>query len=361
MSYDQNPLDNHAIIEKMIYSRIPKYEILNKVFPSGVFNNQDGSSPTGMVVCIDLHTIINPLVADNFFEIAATYSRYHKTKLAGLIINLGGFIRNYLSKYHGMPCDIHFYYSFEDEVSGTPYRVDYHNSLNDKGEDAKKYILESLEMVKKFIRYVPFMWLVNTGKVMRHLAPCSIRKSYNMDMVKFLIMSNEVGMQYCVLNDRFFGLRLADKASKMVNRENIFNTLFKSTKPVELDGIHYATVVSMMGNERDGIVGLDGYGGVKAARLLEKQMHLTAAHCRLETLFESYPFILSDDQKKTVLANSPFHAANFNTQAKLSGLDEIVSIECMLDHINDIPSLKKVNDTFFKNEISLEMLLAGTN
>ena len=359
MQPNQAAIDDSSLIERMIYSRIPKYDVLHQIFPAGTFSVK-GDSTVGVVVCVDLHTILNPLVSDQFFETAAVYSRYNRNKLAALIINFGGFLRNYISKYHGLPCDIYFYYSFDDYVQGTEYRKKYHEDLNGKGEDAKKYFLDSMDTIKKFLSYVPNTWLINTSTTMRHLAPYSIRKGYDVNKVKFLLITNEVGLQYCVLNDNFIGLRLADRASKMICGENILSQLFKSTKPFELDPIHYANIIAMIGNERDGIPGIEGFGGVKAARLIEKQMGVNKHHCRVERLIEDYPFILSDELKKQVLNNSAFHAANFRVQSDLSGLDEVINIECSVDHISDIIALKQVTDKVFKNDISLEMLLMGT-
>ena len=100
---------------------------------------------------------------------------------------------------------------------------------------------------------------------------------------------------------------------------------------------------------------------MKAARLIEKQMGVNKHHCRIERLLEDYPFILSDELKTQVMSNSPFHAANFKVAASLSGLDKVIEIECTLDHVTDIIALKQVTDKVFKNDVSLEMLLVGTD
>lgn len=353
------------IVSKSISSRKIKYEILDKILKTTELGMKDnGIDQINMY--IDVESLIKQLynggISNSIMDEFNHISSKDKLYLSSEIINYASHYRHYFASRCNKPTRIFFYYSKEknkDALSLFPdYRRHFYETRLDLNNPAfglaSKNIYYNLGIAATVCRYIPEIYVIETGEIESTILPAYIiSQDTDENSINIINSNNNIYFQDTVLKNNTFVLEMKSDDSKIYDERTVLKKWIDKSKS-SIDSSFHPSILSLaiplVANKDLGFKSVKRLGPATSLKLLKKALDAgdieeNKFYINPKEAAESLSNYISSDQDeqfytKFCLLNHGYLINHYDKE-----LDSILKTQ--LVDFSDADSLVKVNEEYY--------------
>ena len=342
------------------------YEILDSILNKLKHTSRLLEGKDTITLYIDIINLLRNLYKEDIQEEILTLGTQDRWVMVAQIINIVGHYRYYFFSRMGKYTNIILYYSDKEsnyckEVDAN-YNRNYYNKHfrydNDK-KSANQIIINTIKMVKSFMEYIPYAYVINTGTVDPRAWVAYRVLNQNRDTDYSMILTNDdlyMDLLEDTRNDISI-LKVQGPYSQNIYLGNVIDYIFRKvkTKPIIESNNIIPLLMALTGSKEHNISYKSKMGPYRAYKYIGKLEREYNVDPNTNYTPEVLEMLVNDEK---LIQN--FKLTNSKNLAKNISEVEHLLINTQFIDTNNIQVVKNVcNKYFTKHDIIINFLFAG--
>lgn len=364
----ENELDfdlDKNIIESIIHSKLVRYEVLNKMIKK---YDLEGNK---ISIYINIDDILKKFYKND--AVLASMKALYDNDILFLtpeLINIIAHYRNYFWTRWQVPSTFYFYYCDKKPKLQCKINKKYMKNIfknrekdNIKLSGITETIDANLKLVDLLSTYVKHAYFIKSNGLEPSVIPYYlIKKNKDKDVLHMIITDDKLEYQLTNLNNTYI-LRTRGKNSYLINKNNIYDHLFKNVKYRPKNKISselYPLIMALSGYKNRSIENIKGLTFVKFIKIIDKYISKGYIKNEYMNFIDKDVFSNDLDDDQIELLTNNYYCTNFKYAYKLlEDFDKERINQCLVDKYDNM-SIMNINNKYFPlNNIKLIELCRG--
>ena len=342
------------IIQALLNSKKVKYVVMEKLVKELPFETEE------LNIFISADSIFKSFYSPKLNDSVKVLNDSSHYMISSEFINIMAHYRHFFYSRYNIPTNFYIYYSSQKATYNISKNATFKESLYDKKSfsnlefiSLNKMIKENMELAVLLSEYLPNIFIIDTKDLDPSVVPYYIieRNGEIEGLTNLVLTTNKMEYQLANLPNTFI-MELRSDDTRILNKEDIMKEFIKNSKSkstIDLDSSFYTGILSISGCKSVNVKGVDGMGGIKAVKRLERlvksnllpddkngsRLNITA-----KNIFEN------EKELNTVIDN--YNALSIEEMYKNMTLKQKHIIEKCLVNKSDNMSLMEINDKYYQ-------------